>query len=113
MLPDVADALVGWKLPIMLKTVIKTTVDFEPVETVTVEQIHAVIQPTQKTRLNADTLDWSQAHITLHTTDLLQIGQVVEFQNADYEIVEVADFTMYGYCESVAQATNRPLLVTT
>ena len=37
-------------------------VDFQQVTVVTGKQVDAVIQPTQKTKLNADTLDWSQPH---------------------------------------------------
>lgn len=113
MLPNVADALPGWTQAALVKTVTETTIDFKPVTVVTGQTVQAVIQPTQKTRLNADTLDWSQRHITLHSVTLLELGQYVEHRGADYKIVEVQDWTDYGYCEAVCEATKRPVIEVT
>lgn len=113
MIPNVSDALDGWTIPVTLKTVIKTTVDFKPTVVVTGETIEAVVQPTQKTRLNADTLDWQRQHITLHSPTVIANGQFVEFEGADYKVVESQDWTRYGYCEAVCEATKQPLLVVT
>lgn len=113
MLPNVASALLGWTLPVLVKTITETTVDFQPVTTVTGNTVQAVVQPTQKTKLNADTLDWSQRHITLHSETLLALGQFVEHRGADYKVVEVQDWTDYGYCEAVCEATKRPVVEVT
>lgn len=113
MIPNVADALQGWMQPVLVKTVTIGTVDFQQVTVVTGKQVDAVIQPTQKTKLNADTLDWSQPHITLHSEELLELGQVVEHRGKDYKIVESQDWLDYGYCEAVCEATQRPVLEVT
>ena len=113
MLPNVSDALAGWIIPLLVKTVTTTRVDFVDTEIVTGDTINAVVQPTQKTKLNADTLDWSQRHITLHSTAPLEMGQLVEYQGADYKVVEVQDWLMYGYMEAVCEATNRALVEVT
>lgn len=110
MIPNVADALPGWTQEVLVKTVTTTTVDFEPTTTVTGEAMDAVVQPTQKTTLNADTLDWSQPHITLRCDQLLELGQLVEHGGKDYKIVEVQDWLDYGYCEAVCEATQRPVV---
>lgn len=54
MIPNVADALQGWMQPVLVKTVTTSTVDFQQVTVVTGKQVDAVIQPTQKTKLNAE-----------------------------------------------------------
>lgn len=113
MLPNVSSALLGWTQPVLVKTVTETTVDFKPVTVVTGKNVQAVIQPTKKTQLNADTLDWSQPHITLHSETLLVLGQLVEHKAADYKVVEVQDWTDYGYCEAVCEATRRPVVEVT
>jgi len=113
MLPNVSSALLGWTQPVLVKTVTKTTVDFVETEVVTGETVQAVVQPTKKTTLNADTLDWSQPHITLHSETLLALGQLVERNGADYKVVEVQDWTDYGYCEAVCEATRRPVVEVT
>ena len=113
MLPNVSSALLGWTQPVLVKTVTETTADFQPVTVVTGENVQAVIQPTKKTQLNADTLDWSQPHITLHSETLLELGQLVERNGADYKVVEVQDWTDYGYCEAVCEATRRPVVEVT
>jgi len=113
MLPDVSSALLGWTQPVLVKTVTETTVDFKPVTIVTGSTVQAVIQPTKKTLLNADTLDWSQPHITLHSETLLELGQLVEHRGADYKVVEQQDWLDYGYCEAVCEATKRPVVEVT
>jgi hypothetical protein len=110
MLPNVSSALLGWTQPVLVKTVTTTTVDFVETEVVTGKTVQAVVQPTKKTTLNADTLDWSQPHITLHSQTLLSLGQLVERNGADYKVVEVTD---YGYCEAVCEATRRPVVEVT
>ena len=113
MLPNVSSAPLGWTQPVPVKTVTTTTVDFVETEVVTGETVQAVVQPTKKTTLNADTLDWSQPHITLHSQTLLSLGQLVERNGADYKVVEVQDWTDYGYCEAVCEATRRPVVEVT
>ena len=112
-LPDVSSALLGWTQTLLLKTVTTTTVRFEPVTVVTGVALEAVAQPTQKTRLNADLLDWSRAHLTFHSEQPLELGQFVERSGKDYKIVEVADWSDYGYYEAIGEATNNTLIQVT
>lgn len=112
-LPQVGGALIGWEQPVLVKTVTEDRVDFEPVQIVEGRDVLAVIQPTRKTALNNDTLNWTQPHITLHAREVLAIGELVQRRGADYKIVEVADWLDYGYCEAVAEATNRPVVQVT
>ncbi len=110
MLPNVKNALTGWMQPVKVKAVTRTTVDFVLSESVTVRVIPAVVQPTQKTNLNAATLNWSQPHITIHTPERVHLGEVVEWMAADYKVVEVADWSQYGNCEAVCEATGKAVL---
>lgn len=109
MIPNVADALVGWTQPVLLKTVSKTTVDFQPVVIVTGATIEAVVQPTKKTLLNADTLDWSRSHFTFHSAEAMELGQLIEYKGKDYKVIELADYSDYGYFEAVGEHTKTPV----
>ena len=109
-LPDVSAALLGWTQPLTIKTVTTTTVNFEPTTVVNCEPFEAVVQPTQKTRLNADQLDWSRVHQTFHSEQPMDYGQLVEYKGKDYKIVELADYSDYGYFEGVGEATNEEAL---
>lgn len=110
MLPDVSIALAEWAVPVTVKTVTQTTVDFEPVEQVERRSISAVIQPAQKAKLNPDQIDWSLRYLLVHTTDALLVGEFVEYQGEDYKIIEPGDWQAYGYTEAVAEQTKRALL---
>lgn len=105
MIMDVSFALDGWEQTVILKTVTKTSVNF--VETVTVTGVDylAVVQPTVKTKLNADSLDWSRAHITTHGKGEIKLGQFVEYKGRDYKVVECGDWSDYGYYEAVCEDT--------
>jgi len=109
-LPNVSRALNGLTQTLQLKTMVKTTVDFNVFESVTIRPISAVVQPTEKNKLNADTLDWSREHITLHGVDLLVFGQFVEYKGKDYKVVDIQNWTDYGYCESVCEETKTDLI---
>lgn len=108
---DVTSALAGWTVPVTVKTVTETTVDFVPTQTVTVTSILAVVQPTQPAQIRALDLDFAEAYQTLHTTDSLALGQFVEVGGADYRVVRVTDWrSAGGYLEAVAVATRRAVL---
>ena len=110
MLPNVKNALTGWTQPVKVKAVTRTTVDFVLSESVTVRTIPAVVQPTKKTSLNADTLNWSRPHITIFTPERVRLGEVIEWMAADYKVVEVADWSQYGNFEAVCEATGKAVL---
>lgn len=112
-LPNVSSAFVGWAQPVTLKTVTTETVRFESVKTVTCKPFEAVVQPTKKNTLNADTLDWSRRHLTFHSVTEMLLGQLVEYKGADYKIVEVADWSEYGYYEAIAEQTKNTVEVCT
>lgn len=113
MILDVSDALGDWQQPVLLKTVTTTTVDFVPTTAVTGVVIQAVVQPTKKTILNADTLDWSRAHYTFHTMTPLLKGQLIEYKGKDYKLIEDGQFEDYGYCEVAGEYTMQATMAVT
>jgi hypothetical protein len=110
MLPNLASVVKKWQQPIIIKTITKTTVNFVTSIAVIRESSQAVVQPTKKTTVNKDQLDWSQKNNTFHLLRLVDLGQVIEFKGQDFKVVEVSDCMDYGYCEVVGQATNKALL---
>jgi hypothetical protein len=103
-------ALGGWTSPVTVKAITRTSQDFVITETVAFRTIQAMVQPTQKTLLNAAVLNWQQAHITIFTPDPVKNGELVEYAGADYKVVEVADWSQYGYFEAVCEATGKAVL---
>lgn len=113
MLPNVSDALPGWEQEVSIKTVTTTTVDFKPTDVVTVKPFLAVCQPTKKTRLNADILDWSRVHTTFHSAEAMTHGQFIEYKGKDFKIIDPADYSEYGYWVAIGEETLKPLLQAT
>lgn len=111
MLPDMSATLEGWSLPYTLKTVVRTTVDFEEANIVTAAQIKAVVQVADKTKLKALDIDWALRYLLVHTSEPIAYGQVIEFEGADYRIITEGDHTLYGFSEVVAEQTKQPLLL--
>lgn len=110
MIFDLSPAFDDWEQPYTLKTVTKSTVDFVETTVVKGDPRVAVFQPTNKTNLNADTLDWSRDHWTLHSALDIKKGQYVEYKGRDYKVVERSDWSEYGYYEVVCEETKLPLL---
>lgn len=109
-----SDALAEWSLPYTVKTATETTdANFDKVPVVTARTISAVVQPAQKEKLNADQIDWSLQHLWIHSPDQVAVGEFIEYQGADYKIIEPGDWQLYGYTEAIAEETKRtPLEVT-
>lgn len=110
---NVSDALDDWTQTLRVKTIRVETVDFEEVKTVVGINYDAMVQPTKRTVLNADTLDWERKHITLIGYTLLKNGQIVEYKGRDYKIIETHDWEDNGYCRAVCEETNLPLVAET
>ena len=113
MLPDMAETLEEWQLPYTVKTVTKQTTDFEPTDIVAGRTIDAVVQVAQKSKLNAEAIDWSLRYLQIHTGSELANGEYLEFQGEDYKIIDNGDYQLYGFTEAVGEQTKRPLLVVT
>ena len=113
MLPDMSDVLTEWEQQVKLKTVTKTTVDFEPVVTVVVDSILAVVQPADKTKINLDSLDWSKEYVLIHKRGTgIEMGQFIEWDGRDFKIIGPnGNYKNYGFIEMVGEETKKSLLV--
>ena len=108
-----SDVLVEWSLPYTLKTVTRTTVDFEEVITVVESTINAVVQPADKEKLNTDQIDWELDYLLVHSISELINGQYIVYNGNDYKIISDGNYALYGFSEVVAEQTNRPAIVST
>lgn len=97
--------------PVKLKDATFTTVDFEPVQLVTSNDIAACVQVAEMESLNPDQIDWSRRYLMVHSKTPLDFGQYIEYKGADYKIVRANNYNDYGYSEVVAEETKQPLLV--
>jgi hypothetical protein len=113
MLPDLSGALAEWAQPIIVKTVTKATVDFEPIDQVAVRTVQAVVQPAQKRKLNPDIIDWSLKYLQVHSVSQIAVGEFIEYKGEDYKIVDDGDYDDYGFYEVIAEQTKRTPLVET
>lgn len=114
MLPDMSDVFNDgddWLSPYTLKTVTTTTVDFVETEVITGDTVQAMIQVADKTKLNSEAIDWALTYLMVHSPDGLSVGEFIEYEGADYKLIEVNPYGNYGYYEAVAEQTKRPLLV--
>jgi hypothetical protein len=110
---DVSDALTEWERPTFIKTVTKTTVDFEPAETVVGRTQNCVVQVADKEQVNPDTLDWSLEYIMVHSKSAIEIDELVEHDGKDFIVKQKGPWRGYGYFEVIAVETKRPLVEVT
>ena len=110
MLPNMSRTLRRWARSVTVKTISKTTVDFVSVDTASSRTQKCVVQVADKERLNSTTIDWSLEYLTIHSKDAIAIGELVEFNGADYKVISRGAWSDYGYTEVLAEETKRPLL---
>lgn len=112
MLPNVSNVLNSWQVPVKLKVITITTTDFEPTKTIVVSNIKAVVQIATRENLNNDTIDWSKETLFIHSKENIEIGNVIEFNNKDYRVIDRDNYNQYGYRAVIASETKETLLVT-
>jgi len=107
-----SDALDEWAEDYTVKTLTRTTVDFQPVDTVSLRTVRAVVQPADPQRLQTLAgLDWSLRYLSVYSLGALSPGEFLDYRGSDYKIIPITDWTDYGYCHAIAEQTRRaPLL---
>lgn len=110
MILDVSEALTEWERPTVIKTVTRTTVDFEPVDVVTSRTQNCAVQVAEKAKLNPDMIDWSKEYLMVHSKQEIVIDELIEHNGGDYIVTAKGPWRGYGYHEAVAVETKKPLV---
>lgn len=113
MLPQMTIGLIGLTQPLKLKTVTTTSVDFEETEVITVVTFQGAVHPAQKQKLNPETVDWSKQYIKCFSETVLDIGKFIEYKSKDFKIIELGNYSEYGYHVGIGEETSKPLLEAT
>lgn len=103
MILDMSDALEGFLQTVTRKTVATASVDFVKTQTVTGKVVLAVVQPARRTDINKDVMDYSLRYIQVHSKEVMQVGQFIQYQGEDWEIIQPGAYGDYGYYEVFAQ----------
>lgn len=104
---DMGDVLDCFLQDVILKTVTITSVNFDETETVTEQNIRAVVQPADPKKLTADNIDWSLENHQIHSKSVFEVGQFIEYNGKDFKIIWLKPYGDYGYYEGVMEATDR------
>lgn len=102
-LPNLAHVLAAWMRPYTVRSVERITVDFVEASVVTARTISAVVQVADKTKLNPDSIDWALRYLQLHSPQQIIVGEIIEFQGADYKVISTSDYQIYGFTEATAE----------
>lgn len=106
---DVSDALDDWTRPTTIKTVTVTTVDFEKVEQVAGRTQECMIQPANPAKLSVTNIDLSLRYILVHSPEAIAVKELVEYDGADFEVIQPAKWKGYGYAAVVAAEVKGPV----
>lgn len=106
---DVSDALDEWLRPILIKTVTKTTIDFEEAEIVIGRTQDCMVQVAQPEQLIKMQLDISLRHIRVHSKSDINMKELVEFEGKDFRVITPSQWSGYGYVNVMAVETKEPL----
>lgn len=103
MLPNKSKTLRKWEQDVILKTVTRTTVDFEDVVVITPQPIKAVVQVASAEQLKAFDIDWSLRYLQIHSSSLIDVGQFIEYQGLNYKVISPSNYQDYGFSEVIAE----------
>jgi len=90
-------------VPLSLVKVTTTIVNHVPTETEVISNIKAVVQPADKDKINKDKLDYTLKYIQVNNLEEILINDIVEYKGIRYKAFENADYTDYGYYESIME----------
>lgn len=98
--PDVSGAMQDWFQPMVFGRVVKTTVDFQVVETEVDINFQGVIQPYNPRQLllkPEGQRAWTW--LTLHADPVLSldVDEVVKYLGVQTRVMSRKDYTIYGY----------------
>ena len=110
---DVSDALTECERPTVIKTITETTEDFQPADTVTARTQNCVVQVAEKEKLNPATIDWSLEYIMVHSRKGIEMDELIEDEGRDFIVIDRGSWRGYGYTESIAVETKRPMVMVT
>lgn len=110
MLPNVSCAVLRYSQPVILKTVTRTSVDFQKTTSVETESITATVQPLSREKLKTLDIDRSLDYKWFHSTNAFDIGQYIEYKGKNYRLIERAEWQDYGYFEAVGEEHKKELI---
>lgn len=103
MLPNMASVLGTFEQTIIKREKTVSIVDFQEHITYTDENFRAVVQVADTETLNTDNLDFSKEYIAIHSTTALNINDTVQYKGNDYRIIQLKDYSDYGYFKAIAE----------
>ena len=103
MLPNKAKTLKKWEQTVILKTAVRTTVDFEPVVVITPTNIKAVVQVATAEQLKAFDIDWSLRYIWCHSSSDIDAGQYIEYKGINYKVISPSNWQDYGFSDVICE----------
>lgn len=101
-LPYVGDTLLEYFQPMVFTTIVKTTVNFQVVETATSVTFRGVWQPFSAQQLNMKPHGqraWPTFQLHSDTTLTLSPDDVVTYLGTQYRVMGKLDYSKYGYFE--------------
>jgi len=103
MLPNVGGVLKSFTKKVVLQRVTQEIIEHKPVENISEVEIEAVVQPANKESLTLDNVNYSLSYIQINTTIPIKIGDYVLDKGKKYKIVELEDFSDYGFYKAIGE----------
>lgn len=102
-LPNMANTLNGWEVPLSLKKIKQTIVDGDAVKTEETIYFQGVFQPFREEQLQSKpegqrSWAWYWIHAKAGTLNLSTQDKII-FNEVRYKVMAVKDYTLYGYIE--------------
>ena len=102
-LPQMANTLNGWEVPLTLKRIKQSIIDGDAVKTEEIIRFQGVFQPLRDDQLQFKpegqrSWSWYWIHAKSGTLDL-QTQDKIEFENVKYKVMSIKDYHLYGYIE--------------
>jgi hypothetical protein len=110
-LPNVSRAVKRWQVPVILKTVTITSVDFEESKVVNPSPIKAMVQASDIKKIVKDTIDTDLEYMTFHTLadTPIENGQFIEFSGKNFKLFGTKNHSQYGYYKGFGEEHKKAL----
>lgn len=98
--PNMTGALANWFQPLTFQQIVKTTVDFQLVETTTPIEFRGVVQPLSGRQLMMKPegqRDWNWILVHSDTSLKLRPDDRIVFLNIKYRVMGQKNYSLYGY----------------
>ena len=104
---NMAETVLEFAIPLILKVVSVDVVDFEPVETYTNTDIMGTIVPAKPRDLQGYEVQFGIEYYKVHTTSKVSSTDLLSYHGKEYKAISISNYSDYGFYKCIFEEVKQ------